>query len=151
MEDCGPIYERVELTCQEAVMHVMGHPLIRNILQKADTDVSEPSTHLPGGETSRISVGKIREVDQWEAKISTIVTKCVEEEHAARKSFGSQRGFFTFIYQELSEKAYRDVVRELWAKERLRTLVARWIDKYYRPGGAGFRKIMENTRVGKNT
>lgn len=82
----------------------------------------------------------IHKTPNWQVHAENILSK----EISKMKSFGSYRGFYTFLREELTKSYAKGVVQECWAKPVLAKFARIWLQNHYAFKGNGFVKAKKN-------
>jgi len=92
---------------------------------------------------TRITFERLRHLNpEWRSVLDRIISEELERERAKYDGFGSHRGFYTFVFNAVSQLVLARAIVELWARPTLvRTLniyARAWIENRFALGGQGF-------------
>ena len=103
------------------------------------------TNNRPNKKFKHISIEKIKQVPNWEAKCDNILIEVMKE----HRPFGSSRGFHVFKFHDLYNDFIIRITRDIWAQNTItKHLTPRWLEYYYSPKtGCGFKKSKTHFEV----
>jgi len=91
---------------------------------------------------------------QWKNMLEQIIEEEVVEGKGTLDSFGSYRGYQTFLHGKITKNVEERVIREIWLpycfNKTIIHLQRKWIHRRYIPGGTGYKKAMNEFNEHKN-
>lgn len=83
---------------------------------------------------------------QWKNMLEQIIEEEVVKGKGTFDSFGSYRGYQTFLHNEITKNVEERVIREIWLpyylNKKIITLHRFWVHNRFAPGGTGYHKAM---------
>jgi len=93
-----------------------------------------------------ITYDNIRSTWNWIELRDEIINDEIHNEE--QKGFGSYRGYYTFVHNSLCNSIRTRMIHEYVVRENLKnkvkTLVLRWVEKRFAPGGNGYIEAREH-------
>ena len=91
---------------------------------------------------------------QWNRMLVKIIEEEVIKGKGQYDSFGSYRGYYTFIHKQITNNVEERVIREIWLpyylNNKVSTLYRIWIRNRFAPGGKGYQEAMDDFNTLKN-
>lgn len=105
--------------------------------------------HVAASNAKRVTFESLRRNrPDWQEVLPTIINEELERERKKLDGFGSERGFYTFVFPMLCKTILARTIVELWAiptiKRKLKTYVKRCVEARFAPGGAGFMEAQQH-------
>lgn len=96
-----------------------------------------------------ITYDNLRSIWNWSELRDEIIEDEVNKEE--KKGFGSYRGYYTFVHNALCNSIRTRMIHEYVVRENLKskikTLVLKWIEKRFAPGGNGYIEAREHFNI----
>lgn len=98
---------------------------------------------MAASNATRVTFESLRyNTPDWEQQLTNLVTEVVNHEQRKNGGLGSERGFYTFVFQTTCNTVLARVILEMWAipiiKRRLKRYVRAFIERRFTPGATGF-------------
>ena len=96
-----------------------------------------------------ITYDNLRSIWNWSELRDEIIEDEINKEE--KKGFGSYRGYYTFVHNALCNSIRTRMIHEYVVRENLKskikTLVLKWIEKRFAPGGNGYIEAREHFNI----